>query len=162
MRERLPRLGAHFWLDLVFGRGARCYGRGAVQAAHGRRLSCAHAEGDRGAACQAHDVHRSYTRLELALAAGLLVGLMGLCGQGNLAQAVTAASMERRPGPEYAFCDPLLSDALPRVGDGQVASLLACRPSLRRRLLLLLLPGRRAPALRVTDGARRTSGCSRT
>lgn len=51
---------------------------------------------------------------------------MAVCWQGNVAQSVSAASMERRPGPEYAFCDPLLLDALPRVGDGQVLpSLLA-------------------------------------
>lgn len=46
--------------------------------------------------------------------------LRPLWWQGRLAQSVTAASMERRPGPEYAFCDPLLSDALPRIGDGEV------------------------------------------
>jgi len=31
---------------------------------------------------------------------------------------VHAASMERRPGPEYAFCDPLLIDCIPQVGGG--------------------------------------------
>jgi len=28
--------------------------------------------------------------------------------------------MERRDGPAYAFCDPLLESALPSVADGQV------------------------------------------
>ena len=35
-----------------------------------------------------------------------------------MAGSVTAASMERREGAEYAFCEPLLAKSLPGVGDG--------------------------------------------
>lgn len=33
----------------------------------------------------------------------------------NIAKTVQAASMERRPGEEFAFADPLLETALPEV-----------------------------------------------
>ena len=54
---------------------------------------------------------------------------------GGLVASVTAASMERRPGDEYAFCEPLLENCLPYVGDG-VGDVVLC--------LMFLLPGTHA------------------
>lgn len=51
--------------------------------------------------------------------------------------AVSAASMERRPGPDYAFNDPLLAAALPTI---------AANPEIREIVIALqfLQPGRHA------------------
>ena len=53
----------------------------------------------------------------------------------GVAGSVSAASMERRPGDEYLFCEPLLAKCLPRVGDGVSDVVLA---------MMFLLPGTHA------------------
>lgn len=54
---------------------------------------------------------------------------------GSTVQVVRAASMERRPGPEYAFADPLLENLLDERGFSAGAVIVA---------MFFLLPGRHA------------------
>ena len=79
---------------------------------------------ERECRCRWHDGATGYcqvTAVRDKMAAALGVELLG-----DTAQSVTAASMERREGAEFAFAEPLLAKCLAGVGDG-VSDLVLCQ-----------------------------------
>lgn len=132
--KRLARLKAK-WPDLVVRLAAPVAGEGGCDP----RVVDLLEEGVRGVLSAggrpavALVDHGSPARAVTALRDEVAVALRDRLGEA--VRAVRAASMERRPGPEYAFADPLLEHLLdaPGFDDGEVVI-----------AMFFLLPGRHA------------------
>ena len=132
--KRLARLKSK-WPDLVVRLAPPVGGEGACDP----RVVDILEEGVRGCLAQGERAavalvdHGSPARAVTALRDGVAGALRERLGDS--VRAVRAASMERRPGPEYAFADPLLERLLDEPGCDDGAVIIA---------MFFLLPGRHA------------------